>query len=607
MIRAARTRSTALVLYAVLLVLPTLVLGGLHWHQLSLDHDSLLAAVPGDARDAGRRLEDALAHNLDELLRHENERAFWEYNAAYFPPGTIGAAIALVPSPLARTEATPGILGWYSHIADLDRLDESLTILCGAREGEAETERLKQDLRTSAIELVGSELRESVVQRLLRTRQTRDISIALPVLAVNMSDEQDVECLRDELAALRGMESRLHDITVSDFHVRFWRERDGTPRIAATRNVKVPRARLSTTTLPTCFRQIGRSTTLRQGFFIDPDWLLAKLPAAAAAQVLVGSQRYVPAGESLPAGVTAAVAIQPLHAMQIECLGQGDQDYGSVRIAVDLRGLQERIHTQTTRFFMVAAMLVLSLATGMWLLLRSVARDLDNARRTENFVAAVTHELRTPVAAIKLHGEMLADGWVEDEAKRAEYYRRILKESGRLELLVERVLEKARLQQDAGKAEPGDLSAQVLALESSLLALGPEGVADLRFEIPQDVPPVMLTNEGVRSIVTNLVENARKYAPVSAGAEPIVVRVAHDKDWATLEVLDRGPGIPVQERERIFEAFYRLGSEQQRRTKGTGLGLHLVALHARAMGGSVQVLAREGGGARFVVRLPLAT
>jgi signal transduction histidine kinase len=163
------------------------------------------------------------------------------------------------------------------------------------------------------------------------------------------------------------------------------------------------------------------------------------------------------------------------------------------------------------------------------------------------------------------------------------------------------------LQQDAGKAEPGDLSAQVLALESSLLALGPEGVADLRFEIPQDVPPVMLTNEGVRSIVTNLVENARKYAPVSAGAEPIVVRVAHDKDWATLEVLDRGPGIPVQERERIFEAFYRLGSEQQRRTKGTGLGLHLVALHARAMGGSVQVLAREGGGARFVVRLPLAT
>jgi hypothetical protein len=129
---------------------------------------------------------------------------------------------------------------------------------------------------------------------------------------------------------------------------------------------------------------------------------LAKLPAAAAAQVLVGSQRYVPAGESLPAGVTAAVAIQPLHAMQIECLGQGDQDYGSVRIAVDLRGLQERIHTQTTRFFMVAAMLVLSLATGMWLLLRSVVRDLDNARRTENFVAAVTHEVVDLLLALAL-------------------------------------------------------------------------------------------------------------------------------------------------------------------------------------------------------------
>mgnify|MGYP000888350804 CR=1 FL=1 len=98
-------------LYAVLLVLPTLVLGGLHWHQLSLDHDSLLAAVPGDARDAGRRLEDALAHNLDELLRHENERAFWEYNAAYFPPGTIGAAIALVPSPLATKYSASVLAG----------------------------------------------------------------------------------------------------------------------------------------------------------------------------------------------------------------------------------------------------------------------------------------------------------------------------------------------------------------------------------------------------------------------------------------------------------------------------------------------------------------
>lgn len=606
MILARRTRSTALVLYAVLLVLPTLVLGGLHWHQLALDQESLLAAVPGDAQDAGRRLEDALSKGLEALLRRENDRAFWEYHAAYFPPGTIGAAIALVPSPLARTEDAPEVLGWYSHESNLDELDRSMVVLLGSRSGDPDSGRLAQDLRLAATELVESELREGMVQRLLRTRRTRDISIALPVLAVNLSDEESVDCLRDELPALRGMESRSHEITVSDFHVRFWLQKDGTPRLVATRSVEVPRARVSASSLPTCFKQIGRTTTIRQGFFLDPAYFFDALPRNAAHQVLIGSQRFVPAGEPLPEGASIAIPVAPLRAMGVECLGKGSEDHATARIAVDLRGLEERLGTQTKRFFMVAAMLVLSLATGMWLLLRSVARDLETAQRTENFVAAVTHELRTPVAAIKLHGEMLADGWVEGEEKRNEYYRRILKESGRLELLVERVLEKGRLQEGVGRPEPGDLVAQVRALEQSLSALGPDGVDDLQFELPDDLPPAMTTVEGVRSIVTNLVENARKYAPVAAGGEPVLVRVRREGAFALVEVLDRGPGVPPSERQRVFDAFYRMGAEKQRRAKGTGLGLHLVALHARSMGGGAEVLGREGGGAHFVVRIPLA-
>src|SRR4029079_2086274 len=88
-------------------------------------------------------------------------------------------------------------------------------------------------------------------------------------------------------------------------------------------------------------------------------------------------------------------------------------------------------------------------------------------------------------------------------------------------------------------------------------------------------------------IVTNLVENARKYAPVvlgAPGAEPILVvtRVLHGD--VVLEVKDRGPGIPQEERTRIFEAFYRIGNEATRTARGTGLGLHLVALPRKAMG-----------------------
>jgi two-component system phosphate regulon sensor histidine kinase PhoR len=600
------TRLTALLLYAVLLVLPTIVLGGLHWHQVKLDHAALLEAVPGDAQDAARRLEEALARRMAELLRRENERPFWEYHESYFPPGTIGAEIALVPSPLAATEHSPEILAWFSHSTSWEELLPSLELLRGSRALDPASAADEGRLRDAAVLLFEDELRESVVERLLRTRNSRNLAVPLPVLAVNLSDEEDVECLRDELPALRGMESRSQTIAVSDFQLRFWVEPDGTPRLAATRNVRVPRARIADKSLPECFRQMGRLNTLRQGFFLDPELVLGSLPRALAAQVLVGTQAWVPAGARAPQGTTTAIPVDPLRAMGFQRLSKAEDGFASGLIAVDTRSLVARFDTQKSRFLLVAGMLALSLATGMALLLRSVSKDLDNARRTENFVAAVTHELRTPVASIKLHGEMLADGWVEDEAKRAEYYRRILKESARLELLVERVLEKGRLQRETATPEPGDLAALVASLEPSLRMLAPEGVDDLRFELEEDLPPAMVTTEGVRSIVSNLVENARKYAPVAAGGEPVLVRVAREGQAALIEVLDRGPGVPEKERERVFEAFYRMGKEQERYTKGTGLGLHLVALHARSMGGRAEVRPRPRGGAAFRVLLPFA-
>jgi two-component system sensor histidine kinase KdpD len=137
----------------------------------------------------------------------------------------------------------------------------------------------------------------------------------------------------------------------------------------------------------------------------------------------------------------------------------------------------------------------------------------------------------------------------------------------------------------------------------------PVPARDLVFELPQGLPMVMLHVDCVRSIVTNLVENARKYAPVDPAdpkAEPILVRVQLVDRRVRLEVLDRGPGIPSEERSRIFQAFYRIGNEATRASKGTGLGLHLVALQAEAMDASVEALAREGGGTLFRVSFRLA-
>jgi len=217
----------------------------------------------------------------------------------------------------------------------------------------------------------------------------------------------------------------------------------------------------------------------------------------------------------------------------------------------------------------------------------------------------VTHELRTPLSAIRMHGEMLQDGWVADDTKRQEYYRRIVRETDRLETLVERVLEKGRLSTADARPEAGDLNSIVESLEPSLVGTraGPRS-SDVEFDLAPDLPETMIVPEGVRSIVTNLVENARKYAPPvknGDGFEPIRVVTSVQDGNPVLEVLDRGPGIPREERSHIFDAFYRVGNESTRTTKGTGLGLHLVALHCQAMNARVQALDRDGGGTVFRV------
>jgi signal transduction histidine kinase len=180
-----------------------------------------------------------------------------------------------------------------------------------------------------------------------------------------------------------------------------------------------------------------------------------------------------------------------------------------------------------------------------------------------------------------------------------------VRETGRLETLVENVLEKSQIAQRTAKPEPGDVESAIEPIMSSLVGLGPDGVRDLAFDFAPDLPPVMLIPEAVRSIVSNLVENARKYAPMKIGArgepEPILVKAHVLAGSVVLDVLDRGPGIPQDERTRIFEAFYRVGNEHTRTARGTGLGLHLVALQCQAMGAKVVVLDRKGGGTVFRV------
>ena len=598
------TQRTALVLYGVLLVLPTVVLGGLQWHQIVQEKEDELSAVPRTVDDGARRFSDVAVEAVDRLLAEEGERSFQHYAEFYCPEGAGRDDVPLLPSPLVKRPRPEGVVCWF--VADVtDEDDPQLDFFWG--DASAEAQALESDLGLATLELLADDPGHEWMRRLAEMVES-PTEPSLRSVAVNRAHWDDQECLAEMGPFLRDQSVKL---LTSDFSLRFFRDARGLPRLVAMRHV-VMNAMPSLWGMYECLHRLNRGLALVQGFYLDTFWLFESLPAQIERAVLDETQRFVPRySEDCCEGRREYHAeIRLLDALGARLDDQRERDFGLMRIAVDTQDIEARFSRRSQRFFGVAAMLALSLGTGMVLLLRSVQKDLRQAERTENFVNAVTHELRTPLSAIRLHSEMLLDGWVSDPEKQRTYYRRIVRETDRLSTMVERVLEKARLA--AGKTPPyaGDLAETLAEIAPELDRWDEREVEDVRFEVEEDLPRVMMTQEAISSIVVNLVENARKYAPVDPrdpGAEPIrVVASTSGRGRVTLEVMDRGPGLSPEEREHVFDAFYRVGNEATRTSRGTGLGLHLVAMQAEAIGARAQVEARSGGGSVFRIALRTA-
>ena len=244
------------------------------------------------------------------------------------------------------------------------------------------------------------------------------------------------------------------------------------------------------------------------------------------------------------------------------------------------------------------------LITGVVLNTIFLVREIRRNEQHEAFINAVTHELKTPVASLKLYLQTLQNHQV-DEAKRQEFYRTMLEDSDRLLGTIEQVLRAgqlgARVRQ--GHRLPVDVGALVqdcLARARSRYRL-PDDALTYRASLPEG-RRVMGDEDELRAVVSNLVDNAIKYS----GAE---VRVAVELTQANettmaLRVRDRGAGISPEERKRIFRRFYRIPGAT--RVKGTGLGLFIVRSVVKRHGGKVSV--ESGGighGSTFTVELPM--
>ena len=236
---------------------------------------------------------------------------------------------------------------------------------------------------------------------------------------------------------------------------------------------------------------------------------------------------------------------------------------------------------------------------------RTEARRVDAVRR--DFVANVSHELKTPVGAMSLLAEALVDAADDPEAVR-RFAGRMQHESDRLTRLVQDVIELSRLQGHDPLEAPtlvslDDVVAEAvdrsrLTAEAREIALVAGGVRGLK---------VMGDSRQLVTALGNLVDNAVRYGPAGSRVAVSVAEVDDESGRvAELSVTDEGPGIAEAERDRIFERFYRVDSARSRDTGGTGLGLSIVKHVAAGHGGEATVWSAEGTGSTFTLRLPAA-
>ncbi len=252
----------------------------------------------------------------------------------------------------------------------------------------------------------------------------------------------------------------------------------------------------------------------------------------------------------------------------------------------------------------LAGLLALVAAGGLFAVYRMVAVVVDYADRRSRFVAAVSHELKTPLTSIRMYGEMLRDGLVPSEEKRAEYISTITDESERLSRLIDNVLDFSLLEK--GEREVHPLPGAIRpVLEEAVRKLAPhaarEGFA-LTLLADESLPSTRFDRDIVTQVIFNLVDNALKYAR-GADRKEIEVTCCASPDAVELSVRDYGPGVSGAEVSRIFEPFFRSKDELTRAEKGTGIGLALVKELVEAMGASIDAKNAPGGGLQVTVRL----
>lgn len=339
------------------------------------------------------------------------------------------------------------------------------------------------------------------------------------------------------------------------------------------------------------------------GLLLDPDTLESRLVSTLQRQAAPELVRWALRGSAGEVRHASGPLEDAVPAVRLG-LPEGVPPFTIELFPPDAGFVQAFLTSRRGVFFYAFLLLAGILIFGFTLTVRTVSHQLELARMQSDFVSTVSHEFKSPLTAVRQIAEMLQSGKVSSEERRRRYYDVLVEQSERLSLLIDRVLDFARM--DSGHhtfdVQPVDVGPFLETLVSGVQQrVSHEGFI-VRTEIDPSLPTVVLDADAIGQAVTNLIDNGIKY---SGDSKEIVVRGFAENGHVVIAVQDFGIGLDQKDKARVFERFYRGGNELTRSIRGTGLGLTLAKQIVEGHGGRVEAESEPGRGSTFYIRLPL--